>query len=112
MNEHRRFPRKAAYVTIAVVNAMTGQAMGRIGNLSANGMLLICDQMIVENSLYQLSFDLVDADNRLHAIEVGVHEQWSEAANVPGQYWTGFRFIDIAPRDLGVIESWLGDLSD
>ena len=46
------------------------------------------------------------------AIEVGVHEQWSEPANVPGQFWIGFQFIDVAPQDLATIESWLGDNAD
>lgn len=112
MNENRRFPRKTAYVLIPVVNAMTGEAIGRVGNLSANGLLLVCDRVIVEHALYQLSFDLIDSDCRQHAIEVGVQQQWSEPANVPGQNWTGFLFIDIAARDLGVVESWLGDLGD
>ena len=33
MNEHRRAPRKTAYMTIPVSDAMTGQPIGRIGNL-------------------------------------------------------------------------------
>ncbi len=112
MNEHRRSPRKTAYVTIPVTNAMTGESMGRIGNLSMDGMLLVCNRMVVDDALYQLAFELVDADGRTCAIEAGVHEQWSEAANVPGQYWIGFQFIDIAPEDHATIESWLGDNSD
>ena len=31
---------------------------------------------------------------------------WAEAANVPGQYWSGFHFIDISVKDLEAIESW------
>ena len=34
-------------------------------------------------------------------------EQWSEEANVPGQHWVGFRFIDIAPADAAVLRDWL-----
>ncbi len=112
MNEHRRSPRKTAYVTIPVTNAMTEEPFGRIGNLSADGMLLVCNRAVMDNALFQLTFELTDADGRPHALEVGVHEQWSEPANVPGQYWIGFQFIDIAPRDRMVVESWLGDLAD
>jgi hypothetical protein len=36
-----------------------------------------------------------------------VHEQWSEAANVPGQHWVGFRIIDIAVTDGTVLRDWL-----
>lgn len=112
MNEHRRAPRKSAYVTIPVANAMTGESMGRIGNLSSSGMLLVCNRQIAEDALYQLSFELVDSDGRPHAIEVGVLEQWCEPANVPGQFWTGLQFIDVSPGDLVVIDSWLGEATD
>lgn len=112
MNEHRRSPRKTAHVTINVTNAMTGEPMGRIGNLSADGMLLVCNRKVADNALFQLAFELVDANGAPRMIEVGVHEQWSEAANVPGHYWVGFQFIDVAPDDIAIIASWLGDNSD
>jgi hypothetical protein len=43
----------------------------------------------------------------MHPVEVGVHEQWSEEANVPGQHWVGFRIIDIAPADSAMLRDWL-----
>ncbi len=112
MNEHRRAPRKTAYMTIPVSNAMTGESMGRIGNLSIDGMLLVCNHAVADDALFQLAFELVDADGTPRMIEVGVHEQWNEPANVPGQFWVGFQFIDVAAGDLATIESWLGDNSD
>jgi hypothetical protein len=112
MNEHRRSPRKTAYMTIPVSNAMTGDMMGRIGNLSNDGMLLVCNRLVPDDSLFQLGFELVDGDGNPRSLEVGVHEQWSEPANVPGQFWVGFRFIDISPHDQATIESWLGDNAD
>ncbi|MEO8012258.1 MAG: PilZ domain-containing protein [Dokdonella sp.] len=112
MNEHRRAPRKSAYVTIPVANAMSGESMGRIGNLSSSGMLLVCNRQIADNALFQLAFELVDSNGRPHLIEVGVLEQWCEAANLPGQFWTGFQFIDVSANDLVVIDSWLGESTD
>lgn len=112
MNEHRRSPRKSAFVTIPVTNKMTGLVMGRIGNLSADGMLLVCDQQVVDGALFQLGFELVNGDGQPQMIDVGVQEMWEERANVPGQYWAGFHIIDISSQDLEAIESWLGDLRD
>ncbi|MBX3690760.1 PilZ domain-containing protein [Dokdonella sp.] len=110
MSKHRRrSPRKTAHVAINVTNAMTGEPMGRIGNLSADGMLLVCNRKVADNALFQLSFELVDADGVPRMIEVGVHEQWSEPANMPGHFWVGFQFIDVAPEDVATISSWLGD---
>ena len=41
------------------------------------------------------------------ALEVGMHEQWAEPASVPGQYWAGFRLIDIAPHDAELLQAWV-----
>lgn len=112
MNNHRRSPRKAAYVNIPVINKMTGETMGRIGNLSADGMLMVCDTQVTESALFQLGFELVNGDGRPHAIDVGAQEMWSESANVPGQFWAGFHFIDVSDQDLDAIDSWLGTLAD
>jgi hypothetical protein len=107
MIEHRRSPRKPPGVIIQVTNMLTGDVIGRLGNISAEGMMLVASRPIVEDALYQLQFNLPDEHGRLHPIEVGVHEQWTETANVPGQQWVGFRIIDIAPADGTVLRDWL-----
>jgi hypothetical protein len=38
---------------------------------------------------------------------VGAHELWSDEAAAPGQVWTGFRFIDVSPEDVGYIREWV-----
>jgi hypothetical protein len=70
-------------------------------------MMLITQRPLAEDALFQFLFHLPDSHGRLHPIEVGVHEQWSEEANVPGQHWVGFRFIDIGPEDTAVLRNWL-----
>ena len=107
MIEHRRSPRKPPAMVIHVTNTLTGDVIGRLGNLSIDGMMLVANKPVVEDGLYQLQFNLPDEYGRLHPIEVGVHEQWSEDASVPGQQWVGFRFIDIAADDAGVLRTWL-----
>lgn len=105
--DNRRAERKRASGVIQVINAITGEPMGRIGNLSSNGLMLICQQTLREDALYQLSFQLPRSDGRPHTMEIGVHEQWSEQAAVPGQHWTGFRIIDLSPDDAATLQSWL-----
>ncbi len=108
MNEHRRNQRKRAHHAIAVSDSINGQQIGHIGNLSVDGMLLITSRQLPEDALFQLNFDLPSgATAGNHHLEIGVHEQWSEAANVPGQFWTGFRIIDIGPEDYNVLHDWV-----
>ncbi len=103
----RRSERKSASGVIQVVNAITGETMGRIGNLSSSGLMLISQQALREDALYQLSFQLQHGDGRARTMEIGVHEQWSEQAAVPGQYWAGFRIIDLSPDDASALQAWL-----
>ena len=61
-----------------------------------------------EDALFQFQFDLPSgATAKPHQLELGVHEQWCEAANVPGQYWSGFHIIDIGPEDYNVLYDWV-----
>lgn len=108
MNEQRRrSKRKPADGIIQVVNAMTGVAVGRISNLSIDGVLLLANTPMREDSLFQFVFHLPDPNGRAVTLEIGVHEQWTEAANAPGQYWSGFRIFDIAPQDAQLLKRWL-----
>jgi hypothetical protein len=108
MNDHRRNKRKRAHHAIAVNDAISGQQIGHVGNLSVDGMLLISSRKLPEDALFQFNFELPGgAASRPHPIELGVHEQWCEQANVPGQFWTGFRIIDIGPEDYSALCAWV-----
>jgi len=107
MVEHRRAPRRRAEEVIQVLNTITGEAVGRIGNLSIDGMMLVCDRPAREDALYQFSFQLPDEHGQLHQLEIGLHEQWTEQASVPGQHWVGLRFIDISAEDQALLQGWL-----
>jgi hypothetical protein len=105
--EHRRSARKRAHQAIQVNNSITGQQIGHVGNLSIDGMLLITNRQLPDDALFQFSFHLPSPTGQMHQLEIGVHEQWSEGANVPGLFWTGFRFIDIGPEDTQVLNAWI-----
>ena len=108
MIENRRSRRKRVKLGIEVTDALTGQLIGHVGNLSADGMLLIANRPVPDNALFQFSFDLPDARGVARHFEIGVHEQWSEACTYPGQYWAGFRIIDIGPDDYRALSDWVG----
>lgn len=107
MNEARRNKRRKADDAMPVVDTMTGQSIGRVGDLSVDGMMLIAEHRIRDNALYQVTFHLPDARGLPVPIEIGLHEQWTAPSALPGQYWTGLRIIDISARDLDAIDSWL-----
>src|SRR5690349_17937046 len=107
MNEQRRAPRKRPHHIVTVTDAITGQSLGHVGNLSSNGMLLISQRAPRGEAVYQVSLSLPALDGSMPTIEVGIQEQWHEPAATPGQIWSGFRIIAIGSNDAAQLERWL-----
>lgn len=106
-NEYRRAKRRRATHDITVIDSMTEQVIGKIGNLSESGVLLILGAAPCADALYQLRFDLPISGGRPLDVEVGAHELWQDDAAAPGQVWAGFRFIDVAANSLEHIRQWV-----
>lgn len=107
MNETRRATRHKVDAVVHVQNAITGAAMGRLGNLSSDGMMLIATQPVVDDALYQVQFALPDRHGVPQMIEIGIHQQWNAPASIRDQYWAGFRIIDLGRREHQVLDDWL-----
>lgn len=112
MVEHRKSRRRGTRLVIPVTNAITGQTIGQLGNLSLDGMLLIAKQRLREDALFQFAFELPGPDGATRRLELGTHEQWTEPAGMPGCYWSGFRIIDIANEDRSVLGAWIDRRDD
>lgn len=96
--EKRRHPRRRLDEDVLVTDVMRECVVGRLGDLSLGGLLLITEHPPREDALYQFRFELPDANGRRHPIEVGVHHVWS-ATLASGGSIAGFRIIDLAPED-------------
>jgi len=106
-SEQRRAQRKRVNFTAVVTDVISGKPLGFLGNLSAGGMLLICQQPPRAEAIYQLQMPLHGLGAQAHNIEVGVQAQWHEQAASPGQIWAGFRIIAISKEDAAVVDRWL-----
>ncbi len=105
--DQRRALRKHANFTAVVTDVISGQPIGHLGNLSANGMLLISAQPPRAEAIYQVSLSLPGLGSAPQVIEVGIQEQWHEAAASPGQVWAGYRIVAIDDRDAALLDAWL-----
>lgn len=107
MHEFRRAKRRKASDTIFVTDAMTERVVGRIGNLSETGLLLIASEPLVDDALYQLHFTLPDGAGAALSIDVGAHLLWMDRASAPAQVWAGFRFIAVAEAQAQRLRAWV-----
>lgn len=106
-DEFRRKRRRKVPNTVQVVDAMTDTVVGRLGNLSESGMLLVAGVPLVDDALYQLRFNLGGSSDQSLAIEVGAHLLWQDTASASGQAWIGLRFITVLDRQLQQLRDWL-----
>lgn len=111
-DDTRRAPRRAIPDMVPVTDAMTGQVIGRLGNISETGMLLIASAPLTESALYQVAFHLDSPLAQDIDIEVGVHLLWLQPTNTPGQAWSGFRFLNLGEADRNALRGWVGDIDD
>jgi hypothetical protein len=107
MNEQRRAPRKRPDYSVLVIDSISGQPLGSLGNLSSNGMLLIGHRVPRNEAIYQVTLPLPRHDGIAPTIDIGIQEQWHEPAATPGQTWAGYRIIAIGSADAAQLEQWL-----
>ncbi|AER57347.1 hypothetical protein DSC_13515 [Pseudoxanthomonas spadix BD-a59] len=109
ITDARRAQRRNPTGVIVVSDVMTAQVIGRIGNVSETGMLLVASEHLREDALYQLQFTLPGSSSTREAsIDVGAHLLWTGAAHTPGQSLAGLRFLTISPAHLAALRDWLG----
>ena len=107
IDEFRRARRRKVADTVIVVDTMVDSVVGRLGNLSETGMLLMANTTMIEDALYQFRFNLNDPQGRETPIEVGAHLLWQDAAHASGQRWSGFRFITVPTEHMRQLRDWI-----
>lgn len=105
--ERRSAPRKPSDNPIEVTDCVSGDTIGRVGNLSRTGLMLICHRPLRDDALYQLRFHLAGDDGADAEVEAGVHTMWTEAASTHGYQWSGLRIISISGAAAASLDHWL-----
>lgn len=105
----RRHRRHSINEAIAVTDLMTDEIIGRIGNLSESGMLLLASVPLVDDALYQLQFVLHDAQLHAHKIELGAQVLWQDGNAQSWMGWVGLRFFAIPSGQQQTLKQWLAD---
>ena len=106
IEDTRRAPRRAVPEHVPVTDRMREQVIGRLGNVSESGMLILSDAELVDDALYQLRFLLEDG-GAPQPIEVGAHLLWLDRASAPAVVWAGFRFIAVVEDHARRLRAWV-----
>ena len=101
MNDQRLHPRAIMPKSVHVIDQMTNEEYAHVVNLSVSGMLLAGRKKMEVGNVLQLELVISALDFRA---AVGVECVWAEPQNT-NLYFGGFRVIDIAEKDLELLES-------
>lgn len=105
--EFRRARRREVDGAVPVIDTMLDAHVGRLGNVSETGLLLIAHRPLREDALYQLRFDLKGPRGDTFFVEAGTHLLWTAEAHAPGQIWAGLRFITVPEAQMRQLRHWL-----
>jgi len=98
-------------ITIAeqprVLDTHSGEVLGELVNLSAEGLMVAATHCIQPNTVRQMRIPLRQGERHLE-IRIGAESLWCEDANDSGVHWTGFQIIDISPQDQLILDSIIG----
>lgn len=99
--------RKKTPEVIVAINSLTGVSVGRIGNISERGVMLITDTPIAEASVMQIQFLLRSSEGTPQRVELGIQCLWHERANGDRNYWNGCRIVAASAEDESLVHDWL-----
>jgi hypothetical protein len=109
MSEKRKNPRKIADEVLEVSDQHTNTRLGRVVNISAEGLMLISSESFAQGSVYALDLLLPRLIKNHSKISFGAEVVWSTPATQPGSHWTGFHIIDASEDDVLTIDELILD---
>ena len=101
MENMRQHSRHIFEEVISVYDAVTGEQLGQLANISSHGLMLITRTRVEPESLFRVSFTLPGSDA---VMKIGIESLWLNEALSNNVYWAGFEIIDIAESDERMLE--------
>jgi hypothetical protein len=104
MQEKRQSPRKVADQVLEMYDQITGDSLGRIVNISAEGFMLLSQEPMITGTVYQLTMTDTSSANEQKSVNFSGEAVWCTEATQPDSYWSGFRIVDISSDDILYID--------
>ena len=79
-----------------IIDLDSGKHIGNLLNISTGGLMLLGNNPIELDKLYQLEIRLASPINGLSTIQLGADSLWSNPSSDGSSFWTGFQIIDIS----------------
>ncbi len=103
-HEQRSLPRHRLSAPITVVDRNRNLTLGRLVDLHSEGLMLMGDQPLQVDHLYQLDLYLPQPLQGETLLQLGVDCLWTRCDEGAVMHWSGFQIIDLSERAARQIE--------
>lgn len=106
--ERRKLPRKYLVIYSRVFDRKSGQVIGYLSDLTAEGCMLIGESLIAQDTLIDIRVDLPDDPPFTRKqLDLTARAMWSRPDIDPSFYNTGFHFENPTAEDIALIEEMI-----
>lgn len=104
MSDMRHRPRKNTPHNVKVIDEETGRVMGRVVDITADGMMLVSDRELVPGRQFHVRITLpVMAQDRTD-VTVDARAVWCNQDTNPSFWKVGFKFLNLAGEEGYLLE--------
>ncbi|MEW5869422.1 MAG: PilZ domain-containing protein [Chloroflexota bacterium] len=104
MAERRKLSRKYLIFFGRIFDRRTGQLLGNVADITAEGAMVISSHPIGVDQDFQLRLDLASRIFGTDHLNLDGHSIWCQPDIDPAYYNTGFQFSGITPEDIELID--------
>lgn len=109
MDDRRQHSRQDTELQLEVFDLNSGQRLGRIVDLSADGFMLFSDAPLTPDAVLQCRLTC-SSNTELPEVRLGADCLWSRPAADGQHCWAGFHIIDLAEDQAAALEALLARL--
>jgi c-di-GMP-binding flagellar brake protein YcgR len=107
--EYFRQRRRRRRDFFAVLDDRSGELLGHLVDITAEGMMIISGEPIDTGLMYDVRIELPETVDGRESITFYARPVWSGKAPEEGFHHTGFQFLKAPPADVKVIALLFGD---
>ncbi len=104
MQDRRKFKRRFIMYYTRVIDLTTGAVLGYLVDLSADGAMVVSEEVFVPGKRYRLRMDVPEEFSGKACLDFEAECVWSRSDTDPRFFDSGFRLRDVPDSDIELIE--------
>lgn len=107
----RKYERREPTQSVTILDVINGGEFGELVNVSVEGIMVMTEQEIPTQSIYQLSLQLPTEIKGRTTVELGADCLWCRKVENFHRYWAGFHIIDASDLALEQLQEMIAQYS-